>query len=110
MLGIWKNFEDLEDSLSMPELTEFLVAKHRKEHSERQFLAAMQGQDIGDFQTTGKKQSTFEDIKARAFSGGAAKVANDILSLQGVNARQAGFGIGMGLEYTDAKDLENPHW
>lgn len=96
----------------MPELTAILVAKRKSEHNERRFLAAMQGQDIGEFggDTERKEQVTFEDLKARVFSGGAAKDAKDILALQGINAQQAGFGIGMGLEYQDAKDLENPSW
>lgn len=95
----------------MPELIELLVAKRKKEHEDRKFLAALQGHDLGDGAQEGdKKPVTFEDIKARVFSGGQAKDANDILALQGVNARQAGFGIGAGLEYTDAKDMENPSW
>lgn len=92
----------------MPELTQILVAKRKTDHDERKFLAALQGVDLDDSSDT--KQTTFDDIKARVFSGGQAKDANDILSLQGINAAQAGFGIGMGLEYTDAKDLENPSW
>jgi hypothetical protein len=102
----------MEDSLSMPELTAILVAKRRDDHNERRFMAALQGQDIGDFggDHVQKEQVTFDDIKARVFSGGQAKDAKDILSMQGINAQQAGFGIGMGLEYTDAKDLENPTW
>ena len=108
---MWKNYKELEDSLSMPELTAILVAKRKHDHDERRFLAAMQGHDIGEYGGDQKKeQVTFDDIKARVFSGGQAKDAKDILSMQGINAQQAGFGIGMGLEYTDAKDLENPSW
>jgi hypothetical protein len=43
-------------------------------------------------------------MKARVFSGGATSDSNDVLSLQGQNARKAGFGIGMGLDYEDARD------
>jgi len=93
----------------MPELVEILVAKRKKDHQDRKFLAALQGHDIGDGGEE-KKRVTFDDIKARVFSGGQAKDANDILALQGINARQAGFGIGAGLEYVDGKDLENPSW
>jgi hypothetical protein len=94
----------------MPELVEILVAKRKKEHQDRKFLAALQGHDLGDGEEEKEKPVTFEDIKARVFSGGQAKDANDILALQGINARQAGFGIGAGLEYVDGKDLENPSW
>lgn len=38
-------------------------------------------------------------MKARVFSGGKTDDPNDILSMQGVNAQKAGFGIGMGLSY-----------
>jgi hypothetical protein len=40
-------------------------------------------------------------MKARVFSQGKTKDSNDILALQGQNARSAGFGIGMGLDYED---------
>ena len=93
----------------MPELLEILVAKRKSDHEQRKFLAALQGVNLDDGDTD-SKQTTFEDIKARVFSGGQAKDSNDILSLQGINAQQAGFGIGMGIDYTDAKDLDNPSW
>jgi hypothetical protein len=35
------------------------------------------------------------------FSRGRATDSNDVLSLQGINAQKAGFGIGMGLDYED---------
>jgi hypothetical protein len=38
------------------------------------------------------------------FSGGATDDSNDVLALQGQNARKAGFGIGMGLAYEDLRD------
>ena len=93
----------------MPELLEILVAKRKSDHEQRRFLAALQGVSLDD-EAEEKKQTTFEDIKARVFSGGQAKDSNDILALQGINAQQAGFGIGMGLEYVDAKNLDNPSW
>ena len=86
----------------MPELLAILVAKRKKENDERKFLAALQGVDLQENEE--KSKTTFEDIKARVFSGGQAKDSSDILSLQGINAAQAGFGIGMGLEYSDLKD------
>lgn len=47
------------------------------------------------------KSNAWEDMKARVFSKGKATDSNDILALQGVNATQAGFGIGLGLDYED---------
>lgn len=110
LTGIWKNYQELEDSLSMPELTAILVAKHGQENDHRKFLAAIQGIDLDKETNETSGSTSFQDLKARVFSKGQAKSADDILSLQGINAQQAGFGIGMGLEYTDAKDLENPSW
>ena len=37
-------------------------------------------------------------MKARVASKGKTEDANDVLALQGENAKQKGFGIGMGLE------------
>ena len=92
----------------MPELTAILVAKRELEYNEHKFLAALQGVDLD--KDNKKSTNAWEDLKARVYSGGQAKSSDDILSLQGQNAQQAGFGIGMGIDYTDAKDLENPHW
>ena len=92
----------------MPELTAILAAKRDKEYEDKKFLAAIQGVDLD--KNNAKSSTAWDDLKARVFSGGAANDANDIVSLQGINARQAGFGIGAGLEYTNAKDIENPSW
>lgn len=92
----------MEDNLSMPELTAILSAKREQEHNQNKFNAAIQGIDL-DEASGGQKE--WEDLKARAFAGvGDSK---DILSLQGINAQQAGFGIGMGLDY-GGNDTVNP--
>ena len=96
LLGIWKDYEELEASLSMAELTETLNAKREAEYSEKKFIAAMQGVDL-DKQSG--KEDAWEKMKAKVFSGGQASNSNDILAYQGANASKAGFGIGMGLRY-----------
>jgi hypothetical protein len=98
LLGIWKDYEELETSLSMPEMLATLEIKRELDYSEKKFLAAIQGVDL-DKQSN--KSNAWEDMKARVFSKGKAKDANDIVALQGVNAQQAGFGIGLGLDYED---------
>lgn len=98
LLGIWKDYEELENSLSMPELTSTLEIKRELDYSEKKFLAAIQGVDLD--KQSGQKDA-WEEMKARVFSGGRAADANDVVSLQGVNAQKAGFGIGMGLDYVD---------
>jgi hypothetical protein len=98
LLGIWKDYEELEISMSMPELTATLNIKRELDYSEKKFLAAIQGVDL-DKNT--KKSNAWEEMKARVFSKGKAQNAKDVLALQGVNAQKAGFGIGMGLDYED---------
>jgi hypothetical protein len=98
LLGIWKDYEELEMSLSMPELTSILNIKRDLDYQEKKFLAGMQGVDL-DEQTGQKEDDPWEAMKARVFSKGQAKNSNDVIALQGQNAINAGFGIGLGLEY-----------
>jgi len=96
LLGIWKDYDELESSLSMPELSLTLTAKREQEYNEKKFHAAIQGVDLD--KQSGKKNE-WEEMKARVFSGGGTSDPNDVLAFQGVNAQKAGFGIGMGLSY-----------
>jgi hypothetical protein len=98
LLGIWKDYDDLETSLSMQELMATLEAKREEDYAHKKFLAAIQGVDL-DKQTGKGEQNKWEEMKARVFSGGTAANSNDILALQGINAEKAGFGIGLGLGY-----------
>jgi hypothetical protein len=103
LLGIWKDYEELELSLSMPELMSVLEAKRDAEYQEKKFLAAIQGVDLDKESGNSRGQKEWEDMKARVFSKGKATDSSDVLSLQGQNARKAGFGIGMGLDYEDLR-------
>ncbi len=96
LLGIWKDYDELESSMSMPEVMATLKIKRELDYSQKKFLAAMQGVDLDE---ASGKQNAWEEMKARVFSGGQAANAKDIMALQGVNAQKAGFGIGMGLTY-----------
>jgi hypothetical protein len=98
LLGIWKDYEDLELALSMPELLLTLSSKRNLDYQEKKFLAAIQGVDL-DKQTNNGKGNAWEEMKARVFSGGGTSDPNDVLALQGQTAAKAGFGIGMGLDY-----------
>ena len=100
-LGIWKNYDELESSISMPELMAIISGRRELDYEEKKFLAAIQGVDLDKNEERGQKE--WEDLKARVFSGGKAKDGNDILALQGQNAVKAGFGIGMGLDYEDLR-------
>ena len=108
LLGIWKNFDELESSISIEELMQILSITRDLDYEEKKFSAALQGIDLdsqsgkGDQKVKGQKE--WEDMKARVFSGGATSDSDDVLSLQGQNAKKAGFGIGMGLGYEDLRD------
>ena len=104
LLGIYKDYDELEKSLSMPELMSTLEVMRDLDYQEKKFLAAMQGVDLDKESGKDKGQKEWENMKARVFSGGQTEDANDVLSLQGPKAKQLGFGIGLGLEYEDDRD------
>jgi hypothetical protein len=82
----------------MPELINTLKALKKKDHEDKKFFASLKGVEIGDYQEDGNKGSSFEEIELRA--AGIHANPNDVVSLQGRFAAQAGFGIGEGLGYT----------
>ena len=98
LLGMWKNYEDLETSLSMPELLQIISMKRELDHLEKKFLAAMQGVDIDK----GAEDDKWQEMKQRILYNN--KDASDAASLTGKRAADAGFGIGMGLDYEVIKD------
>jgi len=101
LLGIWKDYQELETSLSMPELMATLEVSRELDYTEKKFLAAIQGVDLDKQSGSERGQKEWEDMKARVFSGGKTGDSNDIISLQGFAAQKAGFGIGVGLDYED---------
>jgi hypothetical protein len=104
LLGIWKDYSELEASLSLSEIMAIISSKRDLDYQEKKFFAAIQGVDIEGSSDQERGQKEWENLKARVFSGGATNDSNDVLSLQGQNAKKAGFGIGMGLDYEDARD------
>ena len=105
LLGIWKNFDDLESSISIQELITIISKSRELDYEEKKFLAAMQGVDLEEESGQERGQKEWENLKARVFSGGQASDSNDVLALQGINAQKAGFGIGMGLDYEDLRNV-----
>ena len=104
LLGIWKDYNELEESLSLSEIKAIISSKRDLDYQEKKFFAAIQGVDLEDSSESDRGQKEWENLKARVFSGGATNDSNDVLSLQGQNAKKAGFGIGLGLDYEDARD------
>lgn len=74
-----------------------IESMQEKERQDRIFLASLQGVDLRDEQEN--KGPTFEDVRLRAL--GINATTDDIVSLQGQIAAEQGFGIGMGLGYSE---------
>lgn len=106
LIGIWKDYEDLESSLSIPELMITLNAKREIDYNEKKFLASMQGVNLDE--AVGKQEEDpWQRLQARAAARARGEDPdsatpidpNDITSFVGTKAHRAGFGIGMGMEY-----------
>lgn len=104
LIGSWKNYKDLEQSICMSELMITIESKRELDYQEKRFFAAIQGVDLDKESGATRGQKEWEDLKARVFSKGQTNDSNDVLALQGQNAKKAGFGIGLGLDYEDARD------
>ena len=81
----------------MPEILQTLKSKQKAEEENRIFLASLQGVDLRDDKKE-KEGPSFDDVRRKALGINAS--ADDVVSLQGSFANEAGFGIGMGLGYS----------
>lgn len=89
MLGIWKNFEEMEENLTLAELEKLLEAKRDQDFQNKKFAAALKGVDLDE--PSEKDAPTFEDIKRRAEA-----------QLRGVSAEALEFAeIGIGIQGDD---------
>lgn len=79
----------------MPEIINTFKAMQKTEADKRKFLASLQGIDLNEEQQ--QEGTSFDDIRRRAL--GINANADDVVSLQGQFASEAGFGVGMGLGY-----------
>lgn len=106
LLGIWKNYDELESSICLAELMSILEQKREIDYQDKKFTASLKGIDLDE--ASGKKEEDpWEAMKARVAakaSGIGTGNPNDITSLQGIKAQQAGFGIGHGLGYEVIND------
>ena len=82
----------------MPEMVQTFKSMQKTESEKRKFLASIQGVDLNESSNENKGGSSFEDVKRRAL--GVTASADDVVSLQGAFASEAGFGIGAGLGYS----------
>ena len=83
----------------MPELIQTLKSFKKQKSEDRKFTASLKGIDLDvDEEDSEPQTKTFDDVKRKAL--GIEASGDDIVSLQGSLAAQAGFGIGAGLGYT----------
>jgi hypothetical protein len=82
----------------MPEMVQTFKSMQKTEEEKRKFLASIQGVELNGSSNENEEGSSFEDIKRRALGINAS--SDDVVSLQGSFASDAGFGIGAGLGYS----------
>ncbi len=82
-MGIWKNYDELEDNLSVDELLSTLNAHRKSQREQQRFFAAIQGIDLSDDEP------------------------RDIAELAGADAAVAGFGVGMGIGHARMEVVES---
>jgi len=80
----------------MPEMVQTFKAMQKTEGDKRKFLASLQGVDLNE---DNEEVKTFDDIRRKALGINAS--ADDVVSLQGSFASEAGFGVGAGLGYIE---------
>lgn len=65
LLGIWKNIEELEENINLPELELLVEAGREREHQRFKVMAALKGINIDS--PNGKSvKERFDEIKMRA--------------------------------------------
>ncbi len=82
--GKWKNYDELESNLSMPELLLTLSSIREKDFNDKKFLAAMQGVDL----ESATQEDPIEAARARIAEKAAAENINSVPSQSSL------FGIG----------------
>lgn len=65
LLGHWRNYEEMEEQLTLDELRVTLEAKREHEYKQQKFAAALKGVNLDEH--TGKDEETLtgDDIKRR---------------------------------------------
>ena len=75
-MGNWKNYDELEENLSIDELIYTLNAYRKRQGEEHKFMAALQGVDLSDNEPV------------------------DITDMTPSQVVSSGFGVGMGLGHS----------
>ena len=77
LLGLWKNFEELEANLNLNELEAILNAAHEQEHRHNKFTAALKGINLDEAQVEENK-NRFEEIKRRVEARRSGKSEDEL--------------------------------
>lgn len=64
-MGIWKSFDELEESISLDELNMIIKKKREREYNEMKFAAGLKGIDL-DKDEESPVQKRIEETKRRA--------------------------------------------
>lgn len=80
----------------MPELILTLESINKKDMDDKKFMAKLKGIDFEE--DSNNQGPSFDDIRRKALGIDAS--GDDVVSLQGALAAEAGFGIGSGLGYS----------
>ena len=104
LLGHWKDYDELESSLSMPELAATLKAVYESERRRQKFMAALQGVDLDekideDIDAEIDRIPTIEEIQARA----VARLTGDRTAAEAISQ---GLTPDMGVIYSIAEGTE----
>lgn len=101
LLGHWKDYDELESSLSMPELAATLNAMYESERRRQKFMAALQGVDLDEKidKDIDQRVSTLDEVKARA----VARLTGDKTM---AGAISQGITPDMGVNYVLAEGTE----
>lgn len=99
MLGRWKNFDELEELLTLKELEAIIEALREQKQSDQRFAAALQGVNLNE----NEGEETGDAIVRKAEAEIARRtgktpdgVPEDLATL---GSSKEGFGVGMGLGY-----------
>lgn len=75
LIGTWKNVEELEEALSLPELESLRGAIYDREQRHNRFMAAIKGIDLDEGES-GKDK--FEEVKRKAEARLAGKSEEEL--------------------------------
>ncbi len=87
VLGIWKNFEDLEEAISIPELELILETKRESAKREMYFQASLQGVDLYGQEVKERKRKLTEEAYQEAYGTNMPEPElSDLFTLEGVDS------------------------